>query len=202
MKKRQWLPILLMSASVLYGQEIETVFRKGATVGGFGAPIIKFTGAGGDYETLGGAGGAVVINDFFVGIFGIGSRVGRLQWENRPYHVNYGYGGLWLGYAHRSWKAIHPYTSLQLGWGAVDLSATEEPFVEEDTDDNIFVAEPELGLEINLFKWFKLAGTVGYRFTTGAERFDGFKNADLSAFSGALTLRLGGFGKRKPKESE
>jgi hypothetical protein len=201
---KMWLSLtmLLLSASVLCGQEIETVFQKSATVGGFGAPIIKFTGAAGDYKTLGGAGGAVVINDFFAGIFGIGDRVGKMQWENRPYNVNYGYGGLWLGYAHQSWRAVHPYTSLQLGWGAVDLSATEEPFNEENTDDNIFVAEPELGVEVNLFKWFKLAGTVGYRFTTGAERFDGFKNSDLSAFSGSLTLRFGGFGKRKPKDAD
>ncbi len=186
----------MISSTGLFGQEIETVFRNNPAVGGFGAPLIKFTGAAGSYRALGGAGGAVVINDFFIGGFGLAGRVGQTTWENRPYEVNYGYGGFWLGYAHRSWKAIHPYTSLQLGWGAVDLSATEEPFVEENTDDNIFVAEPELGLEINLFKWFKLAGTVGYRFTTGADRFDGFKSSDLSAFSGALTLRFGGFGKR------
>ena len=121
--------------------------------------------------------------------------------EGSEYRVNLGYGGFWLGYAHQSWRLFHPYSSMKLGWGSVTFDPEPE-FGRSQLNDNVFVVEPEIGVEVNLFKWFRLAGTGGYRFVTGADQYDGFKNGDLSCFFGKLTLRFGGFGKPGGKNQD
>jgi hypothetical protein len=78
-----------------------------------------------------------------------------------------------------------------LGWGGIDIEIDDEGFTR---NDNIFVVTPEVGVEVNVFRWFKIAGTVGYRAVTGVNSISGQSNEDFSGMAGTLTFRFGGFG--------
>ena len=96
-----------------------------------------------------------------------------------------------MGYTYRPHKLIHLFTSLKLGAGALDIEFENGP----DYDDAIFVATPELGLELNVFKFFKIGFTGGYRFVNGYESPTiGFGKDELNGAVGTITLRFGGFG--------
>ena len=101
------------------------------------------------------------------------------------------HGGFWLGYTYKSYKLIHIFASAKLGWCGIDIEIYESGF---RTDDNIFVVSPEIGVELNVFRWFKIAGTVGYRAVSGVNSITGQSNKDFSGMAGTLTFRLGGFG--------
>ncbi|NJL76626.1 MAG: hypothetical protein HC892_18020 [Saprospiraceae bacterium] len=56
---------------------------------------------------------------------------------------------------------------------------------------------PEAGVELNVFRWFRVAGTVGYQFFNGLDNQPQLQNLDLDNLRVGLTLRFGGFGRRK-----
>ena len=53
---------------------------------------------------------------------------------------------------------------------------------------------PEVGLELNVFSFFRIAATASYRWVNGVETLPTYTNDDLSSFGATLTLRFGGFG--------
>ena len=106
--------------------------------------------------------------------------------------MDLGHGGFWLGYTYRSHKLVHIFASTKLGWGGIDIEIDEDNY---SAVDNVFVITPELGVELNVFRWFKIAGTVGYRSVTGVDNIKaGKSNEDFSGLAGTLTFRFGGFG--------
>ena len=48
---------------------------------------------------------------------------------------------------------------------------------------NAELESPELGVELNIFRWFKIAGTAGYRQVTGVNEALGQTNEDFSGFN-------------------
>ena len=71
-------------------------------------------------------------------------------------------------------------------------TGNEETF---DVKDKVFVVTPEIGVEANIFDFFRLAATVNYRLTDGIdESLNGFQDSDFSKLGATLTLRFGGFG--------
>ena len=102
-----------------------------------------------------------------------------------------GHGGLWLGFTVPSRKVVHFYGSSRLGWGALDINFANSRF---DDLDNVFVITPEVGIEVNLTRWFRLAGTFGYRIVEGADESLGYSDDDFSGTFTGITLRFGGFG--------
>ena len=71
MKKLGLFTVALMLGFALQAQH-ETLFNNARVVGGFGAPIIEM-GLGNDMSTAVGGGGGVVIDNFFIGGYGVGS---------------------------------------------------------------------------------------------------------------------------------
>ncbi len=171
----------------------ETLFNNARVVGGFGGPIVEM-GLGNDMTTAVGGGGAVVIDNFFIGGYGIGSiDFERLIEEDNIDQIELGHGGFWLGYTLAPHRVFHLYTSARLGWGAVGIDVSDDSVFPDNTD-NVFVVTPEVGLELNVTRWFRVAGTVGYRFVDGISENSPYK---ADAFDGALanlTFRFGWFG--------
>lgn len=178
----------------VHAQE-QTLFGNARVVGGFGGPIVEI-GLGNDLNTSVGGGGGLVINSFFLGGYGMGSfDFSTLVDEDAELEgLELGHGGIWLGFSVPSRKLVHFYGSARVGWGALDINFRDSNF---DDLDNVFVMTPEVGLELNLTRWFRLAATAGYRFVDGANTDLGYTNDDFSGAMAGITLRFGGFGSHR-----
>ena len=176
--------------------QTETLFGNARTtpVGGFGGPFYTFTEAFGELANGAGGGGAAIFGDFFFGGFGVGVDVDRIVIPNEPFTVDgdIGMGGLWLGYVPQAGRLVHPYSSLKIGWGSVDMNVSNSDV--ELADDSFFALMPEVGIELNVFRFCKVAVTAGYRGLFGVGDLPGgFDGSDLSSVSGNILLRFGGF---------
>ncbi len=188
----------LLATATLFAQKDETIFSDVNRIGAWGAPIFEYTNLDTDVETTGGGGGALVLNDFYLGGYGMGktefSKI--LSVDNRRDNLNFKHGGFWIGYTPLQSKVVHPYASVRLGWGKARFNSTDLTSNERlnELKDNIFVTTPEIGLELNVFSFFRIAATASYRWVNGIDDLPTYTDKDLSSFGGTLTLRFGGFG--------
>ena len=169
-------------------QRDETLFRNAKLVGAFGGPIVEFSKIDGDFRTSSGGGGGVVIGNFFVGGYGLGTTDYRRWIDNGNFRIDMGHGGFWLGYFAPKHKLVHPYGSLKIGWGATNID-------DNGFDEAIFVMTPELGFELNVTRWFRIAATASYRWVDGIDDSPNFDSNDFSSFGGGLAFRFGWFGR-------
>lgn len=190
-----FLAVCFFLIGVLTAQSHQTLLGRSPLNGAFGAPIYEFTIKDGIQGGVGGGGG-LVFRNFFLGAYGVASLNGiedLLEIEDLN-KLDLSHGGLWLGYTPASYSVIHPYGSVRAGWGVLDLDF-DAPSLEFDDLDQVFVITPEAGLEINLTKWFRVAGTVGYRHITGVnDSTPGAVTDNLTGLIGGVTLRFGWFG--------
>lgn len=198
MKSRLTLFLFLTSAA-LFAQEDKTLFSDVNRIGGWGGPIFEYTNFGDDLDVISGGGGALVLDDFYLGGYGLGkynfskTNAGAELRES----VKFGHGGFWVGYVPLQSKVLHPYASVRFGWGtakykAADLNDPDD--VKDEIKDNIFVLNPEFGFELNVFSFFRIAATGSYRLVNGIDDLPNFADDDFSDFGATLTLRFGGFG--------
>jgi hypothetical protein len=180
--------LLLLSSSWLTAQH-ETLFDDFDIRGAFGGPILEIGNIAGEAGADVGGGGALLINNFFLGGYGMGTSYPDVRLDNTNYNIRFRHGGLWLGFTMREHKLAHLYSSVKVGWGRAQLRRDGET----DFSDRHFVLTPELGLEINVFDWFKLGLTGGYRWVNGINNLPGLTSADFSSPVGILTFRFGGF---------
>lgn len=192
---------LLLLAAILWvvaaNAQTETLFGKAKVVGGFGAPIYE-VGLNNKLGVSVGGGGGVVINSFFIGAYGLGSTdfTGLVNGQHDIKKLDIGHGGLWLGFAFPSRRLIHLYTSARIGWGAVDVNFNDPQLDFRDVDQ-IFVATPEIGLELNIARWLRVAGTAGYRFVNGTRTNTSYSDKTFSGGIAGVTVRIGGFGRNR-----
>jgi hypothetical protein len=192
MKKLGLLTLALLLGLAVQAQH-ETLFNNARVVGGFGAPIIEM-GLGNDMTTAVGGGGGVVIDNFFIGGYGVGSiDFERLIEDDDIQEIELGHGGFWLGYTLAPHRVLHLYTSARLGWGAVGIDVSDNSSFPDNTD-NVFVVTPEIGLELNVTRWFRVAGTVGYRYVDGISDNSPSKSNAFDGTLANLTFRFGWFG--------
>jgi hypothetical protein len=101
------------------------------------------------------------------------------QVQTQPFeYVSYGAN---IGYALKSYKAIHPVISVDLGRGRIRSNGSV---------DRVLVAQPSAGVEINIFRWLHLNLEGGYRFV-GDSNLEGLDNTALSGGFGQAALRFG-----------
>jgi hypothetical protein len=189
---------------------VEYLFDKmgDVQVSGFGGFFTKFSAVEGAFAVFNGGGGAVLLNQtFFIGGSGSGlsSKISR---NDHPFdsemYLGLGYGGLWLGYIHDSHKLLHWGFSTKVCGGAAYLEDDFHVGENATGEDIIFVLEPQLEVELNVVKWFKINTGLGYRLVagvddktytseaTGKER-QYYTSQDLSAPEFSISLLFGGF---------
>lgn len=195
MQKQFLFSVVLLAATMSLQAQHETLFNQARVIGAFGGPITEY-GLNNDLSTSVGGGGALVINSFFIGGYGLASAdFDQLYDEGDIDVLDIGHGGFWLGGTYQPHSLVHLYGSTRLGWGGINIDLNgNTPYRELD---KIFVATPEIGVELNVTRWFRLAGTVGYRYVTGVNDDLGLKDEDFSGAIGAITLRFGWFGNRR-----
>lgn len=192
-----FLAFLFAASGSLLAQEQQTLFNHARVTGGFGAPIFSLNTTKGNTGFGSGGGGGVVLGDVFVGLFGMAETFGPIHYNQDQLAL--GYGGLWLGYTTPSYKILHLYTSVKIGGGAAGVTHFSDNWNYDhyyDWPDVVFVAVPEAGVELNVARWFRLSGSVGYRIVGGFEGWNNYGRHDLNAPVYNLTLRFGRFAKR------
>lgn len=187
--------LVLLCSMPLFSQEEEVIFDKARVQGGFGGPTIEWTWMNGQSGVMAGGGGGVILNNFFFGGFGQGGSYAEQVINDRQYPINFGFGGLWLGYVVPSPKAIHFFSSLKIAGGGISITEGREDHGDTLFDEAVFVMQPEAGVEVNMFKWFRIALTANYRIVSGIqpEHLAGLSNSDFNAAGMTLTLRFGKF---------
>ncbi len=198
MKNLQLLILCFLCTTGLFAQRDNTLFNASGRFGVFGGPILEYSdlSINGDINSGGGAG--LVLGNAFIGAYGSGD----LDWndviEGEEVNVSSGHAGLWVGYVPYQSSVIHPYISTRIGWGAADIQFTDDNF---RTSENFFVLTPEAGVEINVFRWFRVAGTVGYQWYNGLNDAPQIGNWDADNLHAGLALRFGFFGKDKNRKN-
>ena len=95
--------------------------------------------------------------------------------------LKFGYHTFLIGYTLPTNKVIHLRLTLGVGPGQMKLM---------DNKDQLFVVQPAVGLEINLFQWMRLSLDGGYRKVSGVQS-DLITNEELTNFFGTASLRFG-----------
>ena len=194
-------------------------------VSGFGAYTIGFSQYDGNLAVYNGGGGAVLLNQtVYFGLYGTGLSTRHKQSDfmiTAPDNtlINYdnvvttfGHGGFWIGYIHDSYKPIHFGASTKIGWGSIGLTHDyyEYNYDTYDSylivDDHVFVLTPQLEMEMNLLRWFKINASACYQIVSGVSssyvdefgvKQNFFENKDFSQPVFNLSFVFGGFGSRR-----
>lgn len=193
---------LILSTALLFSFALsaqhQTLLGRSPLNGAFGAPIYEY-GFDSDHAGAVGGGGGLVFRNFFLGAYGMGSNEALTQLldDGEIDNLELSHGGLWLGVTPLTYSVIHPYLSTRVGWGVVDIDF-DDPDLDFEDLDQVFVVTPEAGIELNVTRWFRIAGTASYRVVTGVNDAtpDGVTDS-LKGFQGGITLRFGWFGNKR-----
>lgn len=172
------LLLLLLASGVLWAQEddFRTIFnrddkdKKDWRISGFGGPIMQFTSVQGNFAHMMGGGGAVTINDFYFGGYGLGMTT-QVPYKNQEdeFHLDFGHGGLWFGYVLKPNSPVHLDFSTLMGWGAVSRTLNTEDFdIEPASSDPVFVITPVMEVELNFSRFFRLGAGASFSYVSGA----------------------------------
>ncbi len=201
--------------------EMKYIFtgEKKIKVSGFIGPIMEFSAIQNDFAFFMGGQGALIFNQkFYFGGYGEGLTTRHYSdyWIYDKYtgdfystdgYISFGHGGFLLGYIHKSNKPIHFGISSRIGWGAINTFPIKEiePYYYEYDDshkDHVFVAIPQIEVEFNFTKWFKVNAGIGYRIVAGIDKeiiFDDknskmiYDKKDFNKPQGTITLCFGFF---------
>jgi len=188
-------------------------------INGFGSPFVEFSLHGNEFALSSGGGGAVLINQtFFVGAYGMGlateHKVDGLSIKQTNGTIIkypsmrkiFGHGGFWLGYINNHKEALHWGVSTKIGWGAIGLCDADLENCDKGQigNDNVFVLSPQIELEMNMTRWFKINIGAGYRYVSEVDKtyIDAnginkkyYNTSDFNSPQLTIGLLFGGFGK-------
>jgi hypothetical protein len=156
-------------------------------ISGFAGPTASFTAYNGQFSFMSGGGASMLINDFFVGAFGL-SRQNELDPDN-PDDFSFTYGGVITGYSILGDKAIHPLVSLSAGWGNIKMN---DDLTQPPVKDQVWVLTPTAEVEVNIFKFVRASAGITYNYTMGVD-IAGLDNLDFSNLGGTFSVRFGFF---------
>lgn len=173
-------------------------------ISGFGGPTVSVGVVDGTVAVFNGGGGGVMFNNFFFGGYGSNMSFSTVTRSigGEDLRLRMRHGGLWFGYDARAHKLIHLTSSLKLGWGNLQFYRSQSSFYNDSQSvrqDRLFMLTPEIGLEVNITKFMKIALTGGYRWgVVNAIQEDNGSEVSLNGQYAAITFKFGWFGKNGP----
>lgn len=189
--------VLVCLTLQLSAQRDNTLVNHTGRVGFFFSTSMEFNNEVNDVNSYGGGGFGLVLSDFFIGGYGsAGANFDNLIYDNDIERIELAHGGLWLGYTPFQHAVVHPFASLRTGWGAVGIEFDD---FDEDEIDNVYVMTPELGLEVNIFRFLRVAGSASYRKVNGINNTN-YDSDVFDGFGGRIALKIGWFGRNKRHE--
>ncbi len=176
-------------------REYQTIFdNHELRISGMGGPFMQFTAVAGEFAHMMGGGGAVLLNDFFFGGYGLGltNAIPDYVNGNNNDRLSLGHGGFWLGYTLLGEKPIHLNFSTMIGWGEFGIMQYNEyyPFLR----DKVFVLAPVIEVELNLTNYFRIGAGATYNLITGVDdQLHGYRSSDITSPGGFLSFKFGWF---------
>ncbi len=161
----------------------------------FGGPMFELSSVNDNLGFSSGGGGAIMINQtVFIGGYGMGLNalssqqfvVDNVQYSNLS--LDFGHGGFWMGYVHDYRKIVHFAGSGKFGWGGIDLQGNQL----DNYRNNVLVFTPQIEIEVNVGRWFKVNGGLGYRFVSGVDQ-SVFESNQFNSPQASLTFIFGWF---------
>lgn len=202
---------------------------KSVKISGFGNTNTEFSSIDGDFGVMTGASGAFLFNyKYFLGFYGMDLATDHYRESiypdshtpSNPLPVKYSdlqlafeHSGFWFGYIHNPYKLVHWGANMKVGWGRIGLYDKDFRFDDQDRlfVDHVFCISPEIDLEVNVTRWFKMNLGVGYRYVTGFEddlytNVDGikrefYKRTQFNSPYANVKLLFGGFAKRNKQKT-
>jgi len=181
--------------------QISTIFSKHRGNGGYGALSFSYTEIDNKDAFLMGARGSWIIDhSFAIGLGGCGfiNDVNYHGWLNNDLDNNLagGYGGLYLEPILAPRLPVHISFPVLLGVGGIsnipDHKNWEDWVFDDSNSDVYLVFEPSVELEFNMTRHMRLAGSIGYRFTSDID----IENTDPDILKGTnigLVFKFGKF---------
>ena len=166
----------------------------------FGSPIFEFSKVNGSFGFSSGAGGAIILNQtLFVGGYGLKLAPvieKDLVLNGQSYQdleINFTHGGFWVGYIHDFRKLVHFGGSAKFGWGNISM---EDPSLPGGYEDHVLVITPQVEVEVNISKWFKINAGAGYRIVTSTNE-NVFDRNDFNSPQASIGFMFGWFRQKK-----
>ena len=152
------LALLFCCTLCLQAQKERTVFGKHGwrISGAWGGPAVGIGQFDGEPVVFrGGFGGLEFGKQLFLGWGGFetDNNVNIDALDNDRFKMDY--SGFIIGYTPSAHKTIHPHFTLLTGTGNAQVGNSER--------DNVFVLQPTLGIELNVFRFFHVTLDGGYR---------------------------------------
>lgn len=149
----------------------------------FGGPYLTVSSLDNNAAVMLGGVTGVRLKNWSLGVYGqwMVSGIRRNVEGKENLKLNFGHGGLWVGYDHQPDKHIHFVSNLQIGWGRArfrDTQAKEIAF----QDQNLLVLTPEIGVEINVIDFMSLRISGGYRWV-GGNTLIGLETGNLNSWT-------------------
>lgn len=192
------LGVLCASAQENNDDQIATILSKNRSNGGYGALSFGYTQIDGKDAFLMGARGSWIIDHSFAIGFGGNGFVNNVNYNNwrdndLDYNLAGGYGGLYLEPILMPRLPVHISIPVLFGVGAVAQVEDHEDWTYDDSRSDVFlVFEPSVELEFNMTRHLRLAGSLGYRFTSKIEMVD--TNPDIMEGANiGLIMKFGKF---------
>ncbi len=101
---------------------------------------------------------------------------------NDNQRFDFRFNGGRIGYSFLPYKAVHPQLNVELGRGRAKLAG--------EGNDDMFIIQPSAGVEINVFRWFRIGLEGGYRFARNVD-YVSLNDSDLSGPFAQASLKLG-----------
>jgi hypothetical protein len=110
-----------------------------------------------------------------------------------------GYGGGELEWVFASDEAVHATAMLLIGAGSAQVrsdtaSMFDDGHARSIASTTFFILEPQISVEMNLTRWFRIGAGASYRWTNGASMTPGearIDDASLRGLSGVITFKFG-----------
>jgi hypothetical protein len=182
--------------------QISTIFSKNhRSNGGYGAVSFSYSEINGKDAFLMGARGSWIIDhSFAIGLGGVGfiNDVNYHSWVNTEINNNLagGYGGIYLEPIIAPRLPVHISIPVLFGVGGIsyveDRGNWDNWDYNHSRSDAFLVFEPSVELEFNMTRFLRLAGSIGYRFTSKID----MENTDPDIMEGTnigLVMKIGKF---------
>ncbi len=183
--------MFVLLASLLFNvasqaQKDETLFSESGIrlTGAWGGPALGATLVDGDVVQQSGAQFALEFNKNLL----LGWRTHQVDFPNIDARsTEMTYNGLFFNYMPSAHKAFHPSFGFFASGGRIGFSGQSN-----SEQEAILVAQPELGFELNAFRWMKVNVAAGYRFAAfTSDEFQEVENSDISAPFAHIAFKFG-----------
>lgn len=195
-------------------------------VSGFGNTFSELSIIDGRLAYSSGGGGAFLFNyKFFLGIYSHDLLTSHSREDIYPLahnpstnplapsyvhnRIRFNHGGLWFGYIHNPQKLLHWGGSLKAGLGSISLFDRDIDFRDFDDHHRDWVGTviPEINIEVNVARWFKINAGIGYRLVYAinndaytnsmGESIRLFSPSEFSSPTATIKFLFGSFGPKQ-----